>query len=60
MPDELPIVAVVVGVIVQVPPDARSAKSVVAPTHTCNVPPIEDGPVLTFTVVVAEQPEPDV
>jgi hypothetical protein len=41
------------GVMLQVPPPTRLLRGVVAPTHTCGVPPMADGPALTVTVVVA-------
>ena len=54
MPD-VPIVAVLVLLLLQVPPEALSVSDVVAPTHTTAVPLMEpaDGAGLIVTILVA-------
>jgi hypothetical protein len=60
MPVEEPTVAVAVGLALQVPPVAASARFVVKPEHTLRLPLIAPGAELTVTTVVAVQPDPKV
>ena len=58
LPDP-PIVTFVLAV-VQVPPDVKSLREIVAPIHTPAAPPIPDGAGFTVTAAVAMQPAPAV
>jgi len=56
IPVVLPMVAVVVLVLTQVPPATPSLRVMVAPTHTADGPVIGAGIVYTATVVLTLQP----
>src|SRR5579872_4600041 len=55
MPLAVPIVAMVAGRLLQVPPPLMSASSTVAPAHTVGKPLMADGSGLTVTVLVRMQ-----
>jgi len=60
MPDADPTVAIVVLLLLHVPPPVRSPNGVVFPEHTDSVPVILCGPGFTVTVAVVAQPAVDV
>ena len=57
IPELMPIVAIVVAVLVQVPPPTASVSGVVAPIHTVIIPVMAAGTGLTVTVSTAAQPD---
>jgi hypothetical protein len=54
-----PAVAIVLLLLLQVPPGVGSANDVQAPTHTSDAPMIADGDGVTVTTVVTEQAVPN-
>ena len=56
IPEVLPMVAMVVVVLIQVPPATASLSVIVAPTHTAPGPVMAAGIVYTATVVLTLQP----
>lgn len=56
IPEVLPMVAMVVVVLIQVPPATASLRVIVAPTHTALGPVMAAGIVYTATVVLTLQP----
>ena len=56
-PVDDPMIAMVVLPLIHIPPPAASVSAVVAPGHTCNVPPIADGPKFTVIVIITLQPD---
>jgi hypothetical protein len=56
VPDVDPIGAIVLLLLVHVPPVTASVSVVVSPEHTCVVPAIAVGSVFTVTAAVAWQP----
>ena len=59
-PVVLPIVAILNGEILQLPPPAASVSVSVWPVHACILPPITDGAAFTVTIAVDEQPAVEV
>ena len=59
-PDDVPIIAVAIGVIVHVPPGAPLLSKVVPLGHTLKVPVTGPGEELTVTLTEVEQPVPSV
>ncbi len=57
-PSEEPTVAMLLSLLLQVPPLVASVSEEVAPRHTLVVPLIEDGAGLTTIDDVTKQPEP--
>jgi hypothetical protein len=57
VPEALPIVAIMVELLIHVPPDEASASVAVAPWQTVAVPVMAKGTGLTVTIAVALQPE---
>jgi hypothetical protein len=53
----LPTVAIVLLLLLQVPPGVMSAKCVVCAVHTFNVPVIGDTPLVTVTTIVSQHPD---
>ena len=51
-----PTIAIVVLLLLQLPPDVRSLKGVVSPEHTLSVPSIDVGKGLTVAIAVVKQP----
>jgi hypothetical protein len=56
MPVDAPIIAIVVLLLLQVPPAVTSVNVIVRPTQTLPAPFIDDGKVLTVTVASVIQP----